>query len=101
MRKNLPVNSKRRGQASIQTWHMKDKAAARKTGRNRDEHASRSEERRVGKECRWTGDWSSDVCSSDLRSRDTPVGAAPATGTPGIPFDRHIRRFRTCEKTSQ
>src|SRR5690348_10389402 len=26
----------------------------------------RSEERRVGKECRWTGDWSSDVCSSDL-----------------------------------
>src|SRR5690348_2701968 len=30
---------------------------------------TRSEERRVGKECRctrWTGDWSSDVCSSDL-----------------------------------
>src|SRR5690348_14768179 len=29
----------------------------------------RSEERRVGKECstRWTGDWSSDVCSSDLQ----------------------------------
>src|SRR5215216_6712686 len=26
----------------------------------------RSEERRVGKECR-SGDWSSDVCSSDLR----------------------------------
>src|SRR5690348_11468787 len=33
--------------------------------------ARRSEERRVGKECRstrWTGDWSSDVCSSDLPS---------------------------------
>src|SRR5690348_17198655 len=28
--------------------------------------SSRSEERRVGKGWRWTGDWSSDVCSSDL-----------------------------------
>src|SRR5260221_358598 len=28
----------------------------------------RSEERRVGKECRSRCDWSSDVCSSDLRS---------------------------------
>src|SRR5215211_1200165 len=27
----------------------------------------RSEERRVGKECRSRCDWSSDVCSSDLR----------------------------------
>src|ERR1035437_5600480 len=26
----------------------------------------RSEESRVGKECRYRGDWSSDVCSSDL-----------------------------------
>src|SRR5690348_9778310 len=31
--------------------------------------AKRSEERRVGKGCRWTGDWSSDVCSSDLASK--------------------------------
>src|SRR6202012_4687566 len=29
--------------------------------------AARSEERRVGKECRSRCDWSSDVCSSDLR----------------------------------
>src|SRR5882672_11206157 len=28
--------------------------------------AARSEERRVGKECRSRCDWSSDVCSSDL-----------------------------------
>src|SRR5947209_555684 len=28
----------------------------------------RSEERRVGKECRYWRDWSSDVCSSDLVS---------------------------------
>src|ERR1035437_33099 len=28
--------------------------------------AARSEERRVGKECRYRRDWSSDVCSSDL-----------------------------------
>src|SRR5581483_10142360 len=27
---------------------------------------TRSEERRVGKECRYWRDWSSDVCSSDL-----------------------------------
>src|SRR5215204_4168930 len=31
---------------------------------------SRSEERRVGKECRSLCDWSSDVCSSDLDTRD-------------------------------
>src|SRR5215204_3100242 len=30
---------------------------------------SRSEERRVGKECRSRCDWSSDVCSSDLLFR--------------------------------
>src|SRR5437016_5155268 len=33
-------------------------------------HIARSEERRVGKECRYTrlvSDWSSDVCSSDLQ----------------------------------
>src|SRR5882672_7167745 len=30
---------------------------------------ARSEERRVGKECRSLCDWSSDVCSSDLRLR--------------------------------
>src|SRR5260221_479797 len=30
---------------------------------------NRSEERRVGKECRSRCDWSSDVCSSDLGAR--------------------------------
>src|SRR5215211_694936 len=30
------------------------------------DRAARSEERRVGKECRSLCDWSSDVCSSDL-----------------------------------
>src|SRR6185503_8250763 len=34
----------------------------------------RSEERRVGKECRCSRDWSSDVCSSDL------VRATPGLG---------------------
>src|SRR5579875_2293051 len=33
----------------------------------------RSEERRVGKECRSLCDWSSDVCSSDLHSCDRRV----------------------------
>src|SRR5579875_4206234 len=32
-------------------------------------YCARSEERRVGKECRSLCDWSSDVCSSDLRTR--------------------------------
>src|SRR5882672_11128525 len=39
------------------------------------EFRQRSEERRVGKECRSRCDWSSDVCSSDLRRRN---------GVPGI-----------------
>src|SRR5579875_1398906 len=34
---------------------------------------SRSEERRVGKECRSLCDWSSDVCSSDLLDRRPPA----------------------------
>src|SRR5690348_5688047 len=38
----------------------------------------RSEERRVGKEGRWTGDWSSDVCSSDLY-RKSPGSRSCAT----------------------
>src|SRR5438876_629879 len=42
----------------------------------------RSEERRVGKEwTRWTGDWSSDVCSSDLhRERIHNPGHDPRAG---------------------
>src|SRR6476646_5029558 len=40
-----------------------------KMSTTRPKVASRSEERRVGKECRSRCDWSSDVCSSDL-----PVG---------------------------
>src|SRR5882672_1776200 len=32
----------------------------------------RSEERRVGKECRSLCDWSSDVCSSDLNDLNSP-----------------------------
>src|SRR5476649_2410090 len=38
---------------------------------------ARSEERRVGKECRSLCDWSSDVCSSDLhKTRDAVVASA-------------------------
>src|SRR5262252_4599758 len=47
----------------------------------------RSEERRVGKECRSLCDWSSDVCSSDL-----DVGAAPK------PQVRRRARNRRCER---
>src|SRR5579875_3161939 len=46
-------------------------------GRKQQKHrytspANRSEERRVGKECRSLCDWSSDVCSSDLCSKGGP-----------------------------
>src|SRR5262252_2743610 len=41
---------------------------------------SRSEERRVGKECRSRCDWSSDVCSSDLIKGDNTIGFAQPLG---------------------
>src|SRR5882672_8194841 len=43
----------------------------------------RSEERRVGKECRSLCDWSSDVCSSDLHHLDSAAGE-----TKGHPHQR-------------
>src|SRR5476649_2219642 len=39
-------------------------------GANSSKTAPRSEERRVGKECRSRCDWSSDVCSSDLPAQE-------------------------------
>src|SRR5260221_383449 len=39
-----------------------------------DAKLRRSEERRVGKECRSLCDWSSDVCSSDLDTEERPAG---------------------------
>src|SRR5215218_8115962 len=58
----------------------------------------RSEERRVGKECRSLCDWSSDVCSSDL----------PATGAPATCDDQaqdceepqQLRQLCTCRSHS-
>src|SRR5215204_2529457 len=49
---------------------------------------SRSEERRVGKECRSRCDWSSDVCSSDL---DRPAKRAADE----VPHDRTPHATRT------
>src|SRR5947209_8002994 len=50
-------------------------------GRTNNLRYLRSEERRVGKECRYWRDWSSDVCSSDL------PGALflPILAHPGLP----------------
>src|SRR5882672_10543792 len=55
----------------------------------------RSEERRVGKECRSLCDWSSDVCSSDLSDASTwPASSSPllwastsntSTSAPAVP----------------
>src|SRR5476649_155448 len=47
----------------------------------------RSEERRVGKECRSLCDWSSDVCSSDLR--ETAGVSQHATGRRRVPRQTH------------
>src|SRR5215204_2407636 len=46
---------------------------------------SRSEERRVGKECRSLCDWSSDVCSSDLDGGGPACGDRAAERAEGPP----------------
>src|SRR5215204_2007379 len=55
----------------------------------------RSEERRVGKECRSRCDWSSDVCSSDLRDvavvRQIRRGAEPEAVDAGAPVQDRNR----------
>src|SRR5476649_28697 len=50
----------------------------------------RSEERRVGKECRSLCDWSSDVCSSDLSACSMPS----LTDAPVSTFHRQNNRRR-------
>src|SRR5476649_1443992 len=53
---------------------------------------TRSEERRVGKECRSRCDWSSDVCSSDLYAcADIPRDHAAGPDHRAI-TDRHTRQ---------
>src|SRR5438034_597393 len=54
----------------------------RQSPRRPEQHDSaepRSEERRVGKECRSLCDWSSDVCSSDLGKPRFSAANAPGT----------------------
>src|SRR5476649_2398430 len=48
------------------TFLPSDLSAAASSEENTISPEARSEERRVGKECRSRCDWSSDVCSSDL-----------------------------------
>src|SRR5476649_2896229 len=61
---------------------------------------ARSEERRVGKECRSLCDWSSDVCSSDLRH--SRPGSCH-TGRRYHPAEHTRRRgaARQCRRCSQ
>src|SRR5260221_730493 len=54
--------------------------------------AERSEERRVGKECRSLCDWSSDVCSSDLPTWSAPVASTTTFQCWSADW-RHLRRF--------
>src|SRR5947209_7147594 len=46
---------------------------------SRRSNGARSEERRVGKECRYWRDWSSDVCSSDLARRSSANSKSSST----------------------
>src|SRR5476649_245144 len=57
------------------------------------EFISRSEERRVGKECRSLCDWSSDVCSSDLIQNHihTPLFYPPAKAPSLDPYAKRVR----------
>src|SRR5215204_4840649 len=52
----------------------------------------RSEERRVGKECRSLCDWSTDVCSSDLHGQLVDVAERVGVGDP-VAGDDHVARF--------
>src|SRR5215204_4112147 len=52
--------------------------------------ATRSEERRVGKECRSRCDWSSDVCSSDL---DNLTGSLEALDAAVAQVSEHEREL--------
>src|SRR5882672_1456991 len=61
----------------------------------------RSEERRVGKECRSRCDWSSDVCSSDLSKRLLPVECAALHCERSWPPDYRQHRFRNWCDTSR
>src|SRR5476649_2230528 len=69
--------------------------------RQADKYNVRSEERRVGKECRSRCDWSSDVCSSDLavvararrrRSRLRRGGRGRAADRDGVASGRQVQR---------
>src|SRR3712207_5310821 len=66
---------------------------------------SRSEERRVGKECRYWRDWSSDVCSSDLM-RAAMTGCSKnvitnvSTGLTDSDIDRYSYNCTFCTSIS-
>src|SRR5438874_182781 len=62
---------------------------------------SRSEERRVGKERRSLRDWSSDVCSSDLDSRQISVLHAHVHARLGDRRARYARAHEPCAHDAQ
>src|SRR5476649_1910491 len=63
-------------------------------------NSSRSEERRVGKECRSLCDWSSDVCSSDLEHHGDRLKHRPLREHDGENQAEHHEReiFRRAEQ---
>src|SRR5438876_89365 len=77
-------------------WDGAHAARRRSSVDDQSPEDKRSEERRVGKEGRWTGDWSSDVCSSDLYTmrfaEKVGQGAVVAFEPAGSCYEELVRR---------
>src|SRR5882672_3027071 len=89
----MPKSSNANCQGSVSEWRC-PASIARRTAlaiapRSSRWPATRSEERRVGKECRSLCDWSSDVCSSDLECELPGIGLG--VEVPGV--DRQAHRL--------
>src|SRR5919205_700174 len=70
--------------------------------RNVQKDPERSEERRVGKECRSLCDWSSDVCSSDLlRDNDRLASARPFALRGGLRPPRRAHAAQRAERPGE
>src|ERR1035437_4588817 len=59
----------------------------------------RSEERRVGEECRYWRDWSSDVCSSDLSCSEGRLIGGRIQEVCPFYWHEHVRHGRVFDRT--
>src|SRR5215218_5851922 len=78
----------------LQRAGIRMRSSGPRAHRSSTQEILKSEERRVGKECRSLCDWSSDVCSSDL-------DAGPLEhGEPTAPEGRHQDAFEWSSRSS-